>query len=331
MRLSPGRLAEAQRLCRGITEANGRTYALATRLLTPGRRRAVWALYAWARVVDDVVDGPGAADPAAAAGRVRALHAGLRAFLGDPRGDLSGIEPGGREWLVLGAAAHEIRRWGIDPSLIDDFVASMLMDVPGAAEHRDRYADWAQLADYMWGSAAVIGLQLLPVLGTRVPAAEAAPHAVALGEAFQVTNFLRDVAEDLDRGRIYLPMAEWAAFGVDEAMLADCAARGAATAEVVAAMRHFAAVNRAQYRRADPGVAMLTAPGRQTVRTARVLYGGILDRLAEQGHDPFAGRAAVPPARRLATALPQAAAASAAVAGSAAGRGLGRLGALLRG
>ena len=71
----------------------------------------------------------------------------------------------------------------------------------------------------MHGSAAVIGLQMLPVLGTVVPRAEAEPHAAALGVAFQLTNFLRDVGEDLDRGRVYLPADELAAFGVDRELL----------------------------------------------------------------------------------------------------------------
>ena len=112
---------------------------------------------------------------------------------------------------------HTARTYGIPPELFDDFLTSMRMDLTVTD-----YPDRAALDRYMYGSAEVIGLQMLPMLGTVGPAEEAAPYAAALGKAFQLTNFLRDVDEDLVRNRIYLPADELAAFGVDRDLLTWC-------------------------------------------------------------------------------------------------------------
>ncbi|SCD88301.1 phytoene synthase, partial [Streptomyces sp. DfronAA-171] len=114
------------------------------------------------------------------------------------------------------------------------------------------YATYEDLCGYMHGSAAVIGLQMLPVLGTVVPRAEAAPHAAALGRAFQLTNFLRDVGEDLDRGRVYLPADLLAAHGVDRPLLEWSRASGTRDARITAALRAAAALTRGVYREAPP-------------------------------------------------------------------------------
>ncbi len=108
-----------------------------------------------------------------------------------------------RRWR---AVVHTARKYDIAWELFDDFLGSMRMDLT-VTDYPDRGA----LDRYMYGSAEVIGLQLLPVLGTVGPREEAAPYAAALGKAFQLTNFLRDVDEDLERGRIYLPADELAA------------------------------------------------------------------------------------------------------------------------
>ncbi len=111
--------------------------------------------------------------------------------------------------MVL-ALADTARRYGIEPALFHDFMSAMSADLTVTD-----YADYAALRGYMHGSAAVIGLQMLPVLGTVVPREEAAPYAAELGVAFQLSNFLRDVGEDLDRGRVYLPADLLAGHGVD--------------------------------------------------------------------------------------------------------------------
>ncbi len=182
----------------------------------------------------------------------------------------------------------------------------MLMDVPGAAGHRAYFETWEQLERYMWGSAAVIGLQMMPILGTRpsVERAEAEPYAAALGRAFQLTNFLRDIAEDLGRGRIYVPLSEWAAFGVDPEQLSHCARTGTTTPQVRRAIAFVIARNRSIYSEAAPGIAMLDAPGRQAIRAADVLYSDILREIERADYNVFARRARVGRARRLSIAAP---------------------------
>ncbi|RDI49878.1 phytoene/squalene synthase family protein [Nocardia mexicana] len=285
----------AYRHCRTIAAAHGRTYFLATRLLSPEQRPAVHALYAFARTVDDIVD-HGAEDAAAQLDRIeKQLRERLPATGPEPvpRADSPGRE------LVLSAVADTITRFGIAPQHFWTFLDAMRMDVPDSPHFRNRYATMAELREYMRGSAAAIGLQLLPVLGTVVPAAEAEPAAAALGEAFQLTNFLRDVGEDLDRGRVYLPTAELAAFGVDEDLLAHCRRTGRTDPRLRRALAHLIATNRALYRRATPGIELLHPRVRPAIRTAAVLYAGILDEVERSEYAIFTRRATVPRRRRL--------------------------------
>jgi 15-cis-phytoene synthase len=142
------------------------------------------------------------------------------------------------------------------------------------------------------------------VLGTVGPRPEAAPYAAALGKAFQLTNFLRDVAEDLDRGRVYLPLDELAAFGVDTELLQWCRDHQQTDPRVRAALADQHATTRAIYRYAERGIAMLQPVSRPTVRTALILYSEILDRIEALDFAVFAQRARVSQARRLRVAGP---------------------------
>ncbi|WP_280500878.1 phytoene/squalene synthase family protein [Nocardia farcinica] len=200
---------------------------------------------------------------------------------------------------VVTALADTVRRHRIDPALFAAFLTSMRMDL----EVRD-YPTRAALQRYTYGSAQVIGLQLLPVLGTVTDTAVAAPFAAALGDAFQLTNFLRDVAEDLDRGRVYLPADELAAHGVDRDRLAWCRTRGRPDAAVRAALTDQIAMTRAVYRTAEPGIALLDPMARPCVTTAFRLYAAILDRIEAADHNVFATRATVGRTRKLGVALP---------------------------
>ncbi len=295
--------------CRRIAAEHGRTYYLATTLLTPPRRRAVHALYAFARMVDDIVDH--ADNPArvldprdgaflAGSELSPAQHLDLveRQFrLALEQGVIDTGDPRRRQ--ILTAAADTIARYDIAHTHFWTFLDAMRMDVPGTDGHRTRYATMTELREYMRGSAAAIGLQLLPVLGTVVPVADAEPAAAALGEAFQLTNFLRDVGEDLDRDRIYLPTEELAAFGVDEAHLRACRATGRTDQPLSRALAHLIAVNRDVYRRAEPGIALLEPRVRPAIRTAAALYAEILDRIEGADFQVFQRRATVPNRRRI--------------------------------
>ncbi|MGY2126561.1 phytoene/squalene synthase family protein [Nocardia gipuzkoensis] len=308
----------AYRECRQIAATHGRTYFLATRLLSAERRPAVHALYAFARMVDDVVDRAGRpaahADPAA---ELDLIERDLRAALGSgtsetgtpssaPLPSAADTEHG-RAWeadqrprtLVLAAVTHTIHRYGIAAQHFWTFLDSMRMDAPGAPGFRNRYATMAELREYMRGSAAAIGLQLLPVLGTVVPVDEAEPSAAALGEAFQLTNFLRDVAEDLDRDRIYLPADALTAFGVDHELLRECHRTGRTDPRVRRALAHLIAVNRDLYRRAEPGIDLLEPRVRPAIRTAATLYADILRHIERSDYAVFDHRAVVPRHHRL--------------------------------
>lgn len=282
------RLRAAYTRCRALNARHGRTFFLATRLLPPSRRPAVHALYGFARYADDLVDDPPEGlDRAGIAARLDRLAAALDAGLRTGRSD----EP------VLAAVVDTATRYGLDAALFAAFLRSMRMDLIVTG-----YPTRAALAEYVHGSAEVIGLQLLPVLGTVCPPEEAAGAAAALGRAFQLTNFLRDVAEDLDRGRVYLPADELAAYGVDRDVLARCRAAGRPEPGVRRALADQIARTRAVYRRAWPGIALLYPAARPCVTVAFRLYSRILDRIEARGHNVFAGRVSVGVGRRLSLA-----------------------------
>jgi phytoene synthase len=295
-------LRTAYATCRALNAAHGRTYFLATRLLPAARRPAVHALYGFARYADEIVDDLGDDRPVAEkAAQLDGLTAGLEAALdGAPT-----AVP------VLAALADTARRYAIDRRHFTDFMASMRMDTTVT-----EYATFDDLAVYVHGSAAVIGLQMLPILGTRVPREEAEPAAAALGVAFQITNFLRDVGEDLDRGRVYLPMDELAAFGVDRELLVWCRRTRRGDARVRRALAYLVARTRGTYRRAEPGIPMLEPVSRACVACAFTLYRGILDEIEAAGYDVLHRRVSVSTRRRAAAAGPGLARALAARAGA---------------
>ncbi len=187
-------LIAGYRQCRHLNAQHGRTYFLATLLLPPEKRPYVHALYGFARHVDDIVD----------------EHAGDLDAYADRF--LSELEWGATSDPVTRAVLDTIERWDIPHSYFADFVESMRMDLRVTS-----YATYDDLKSYMWGSAAVVGLQMLPILGRvseSMPWETLEPHAIDLGYAFQLTNFIRDVGEDLERGRIYLPQDSLAQFSV---------------------------------------------------------------------------------------------------------------------
>ncbi|CAL9325485.1 phytoene/squalene synthase family protein [Streptomyces sp. SudanB182_2057] len=281
-------LRAAYHRCRALNARHGRTYFLATRLLPVARRPAVHALYGFARWADDIVD---SLDPGTGTDvRVRAL-ARLQEELAE------GLRRGGSGEPVVRALADTARRYAIDHAHFRDFMTAMRSDLVVTA-----YPTYADLRAYMHGSAAVIGLQMLPVLGTVAPREEAEPYAAALGVAFQLSNFLRDVGEDLDRGRVYLPADLLAGHGVDRDLLAWSRATSLPDRRITAALREFAELTRGVYREAVPGIGLLEPVARPCIRTAAVLYGGILDAVARDGYTVLHRRSAVSRRRRAVVA-----------------------------
>jgi phytoene synthase len=188
----------------------------------------------------------------------------------------------------MAAVVNTVITRRIDPECFDRFFNAMAMDLT-----KTSYQTWEDLRDYMEGSAAVIGEMMLPVLEPISQAAKG--PARSLGLAFQLTNFLRDVDEDLDRGRIYMPQEDLRLFDVD-------LERRAVTPAWRAFLAYEIERNRALYSFADTGIAMLPPRSARCVGTARVLYAQILDQIERNGYDVFSSRARVPTSRKAATA-----------------------------
>ncbi|MGW0811716.1 phytoene/squalene synthase family protein [Streptomyces viridiviolaceus] len=281
-------LRAAYARCRRLNARHGRTYFLATRLLPVERRSAVHALYGFARRADDIVDDLDRHRTSDERDRL------LRCLANDLA---HALRSGSSSDPVVRAVADTAGRYDIEHALFADFLASMRADLTVTD-----YPTYADLRAYMHGSAAVIGLQMLPVLGTVGPREEAAPHAAALGVAFQLTNFLRDVGEDLDRGRVYLPTDLLAAHGVDRPLLEWSRRTGRRDPRVRAALVAAEAMTRDVYRAAEPGIGMLDPRVRPCIRTAFTLYGGILDAIADQDYTVLHHRAVVSRGRRAAAA-----------------------------
>jgi phytoene synthase len=186
-----------------------------------------------------------------------------------------------------------VLRWDIPLEYFTAFLHSMTMDLTVT-----EYRTFDDLYEYVYGSAAVIGLQMVPILEPE--AAEAFDRARDLGIAFQLANFIRDVNEDLDRGRVYLPLDELAEFGVTRADLE----KREATPAVKAALAGQIARVKDLEERSRSGIALLHPSSRDCIEAARILYCGIVDEVVNQDYEVFRTRATVPMRRRIAVALP---------------------------
>jgi len=270
--------------CRELNKQHGKTYYLATLLLPPEKRPYVHALYGFARYADEIVDD--LASTLTNDEKAAWLTTWGNAFLAD-------LERGSSSDPVCMAVVDTVRRWEIPPEHFRAFLHSMTMDLTVT-----EYATYEDLYEYVYGSAAVIGLQMVPILEPQDEAAYA--HAIELGVAFQLANFIRDVGEDLDRGRVYLPMQELAEFGVDRPMLE----RRILTPELIAALQFQIARVRELEERSRVGITMLHPSSQDCIESARVLYCGIVDAVEQIGYDVFNRRARVSLPRRLTVALP---------------------------
>ena len=271
-------LDESYEICRLLNKRSGTTYYWSTNILPKVKRHHVHALYGFCRYADDIVDDLGS--DATTDDRANALAAFGNRFLAD-------LETGRSAHPVLKAVVHTVRAFDIDVDCFRRFQRSMTMDL--SVQTYETYAD---LRHYMDGSAAVIGEMMLPILEPRDLAA-ATPHARDLGDAFQLTNFLRDVAEDLDRERVYIPQQDLAKFGADPH-------RRVSDGPWKDLMRYEIARCRELYASADLGTAMLPPTSQRCIQAARDLYSGILDKIEEADYDVFTSRVRVTNSRKLA-------------------------------
>lgn len=264
--------------CKRLNSLHGKTYYLATLLLPKNKRPYVHALYGFARYADEIVDDLASTlTPQEKADALRSWSSGV----------LNDLAAGRSTDHIGRALVDTVKKFAIPHQHFVDFLHSMEMDL--TVTHYQTYED---LLGYVYGSAAVIGLEMVPILGYSDERAFEA--AQKLGIAFQLANFIRDVSEDLDRGRVYLPLQELAQFGVDRAMLE----RRVLTPEIIAALKFQIARVRQLQAESQVGISYLDKESRPCIRAASELYCGIVDEVEAIGYDIFNKRAKTSTARR---------------------------------
>lgn len=265
--------------CKRLNALHGKTYFLATLLLPKAKRPFVHALYGFARYADEIVDD--LASELTVQEKANALGSWGDQVLSDLKRGLS-------EDAVGRALIDTVNRFQIPHDLFAAFLHSMTMDL--SVQEYESYDD---LMEYVYGSAAVIGLQMVPILGPLHN--DAFDAAKKLGVAFQLANFIRDVDEDLDRGRVYLPIKELAQFGVSREMLEE----RELTPEIISALQFQIARVRTLQKQAQPGIALLSPSSRPCIEAASTLYCGIVDEVEKIDYQIFTKRAKTSTARRL--------------------------------
>ena len=265
--------------CKRLNALHGKTYFLATLLLPKAKRPFVHALYGFARYADEIVDD--LASELSIEEKAEALSTWGNTVLAD-------LKKGTSDDHVGRALIDTVKRFDIPHEHFEAFLHSMTMDL--TVQEYETYED---LLEYVYGSAAVIGLEMVPILGPLHN--DAYEAAKKLGIAFQLANFIRDVDEDLDRGRVYLPIKELAQFGVTREMLEE----RALTPEIIDALKFQIARVRQLQAEAAPGIAMLEATSRPCIEAASTLYCGIVDEVEKIGYDIFNQRAKTSTARRM--------------------------------
>ncbi|WP_278912250.1 phytoene/squalene synthase family protein [Deinococcus wulumuqiensis] len=279
-------LAQAVRFCRDLTRHHSKTFYLGSRLFSPPERAAVWAVYAACRAGDDIVDEAGSGDSGRELrewrGRIDA------AFAGHPADD-----------PISRALAWAVAHYPIPHSAFAELHEGLNMDLRG-----HEYRELDDLLLYCRRVAGVVGFMVAPISGYR-GGAETLHYALQLGQAMQLTNVLRDVGEDLGRGRVYLPQSLLAEYGLSRAALERCRQGEPLGPGYRALMRHLGDLAREGYAEGRAGIPRLEGRGPLAVLTAARAYEGILDDLERGGYDNFGRRAYVSGRRKL-LMLPQA-------------------------
>lgn len=265
--------------CKRLNALHGKTYYLATLLLPKAKRPYVHALYGFARYADEIVDD--LASELSVEEKAEVLSTWGNGVLAD-------LKKGSSQDHVGRALIDTVNRFDIPHEHFEAFLHSMTMDLTVQG-----YESYEDLIEYVYGSAAVIGLQMVPILGPLHNDAFAA--AEKLGIAFQLANFIRDVDEDLDRGRVYLPLKELGQFGVTREMLEE----RVLTPEIIEALKFQIARVRQLQAEAAAGIQMLEPSSRPCIDAASTLYCGIVDEVEKIGYDIFNHRAKTSTARRI--------------------------------
>ncbi|HZS12554.1 MAG TPA: presqualene diphosphate synthase HpnD [Nitrospirales bacterium] len=273
--------AEAQRYCETVTKRSGSNFAASFFFLPRSRRAAMYTVYAFCREVDSAVDDPPAgSDP--------------RLELARWRSELHAVYHGQPSHPVAISLAEHARALDIPETYFSELLAGVEMDL-----EKTRYADFKELSQYCYRVASVVGLICLKIFGTRAPAAQ--EYAVNLGLAFQLTNILRDLGSDADRGRIYLPHEDLARFGYSE----DDLLQKRYTPAFDSLMQFEVARAREFYANARRIVEALPADDRRALTVAEIMRGvyvRVLERIERSHYRVFGPRIGLAPMYRLAVA-----------------------------
>jgi len=275
--------------CREVTAEYAKTFYLGTKLMTPDKQRAIWAIYVWCRRTDELVDGPNAA---------RVTPEALRRW--DDR--LEAIFQGKPYDMLDAALSDTVQRFPLDIQPFKDMVDGMRMDLV-----KSRYQTFDELYEYCYRVAGTVGLMSVPVMGvdpeSQLPVEEVYGAALGLGLANQLTNILRDVGEDSSRGRIYVPIEDLRRFNITEAevmsgMVND---KGVVDDRWKQFMKFQIKRARAYFQEAEAGALELDKDARWPVISALVLYSQILDSIEANDYNNFTKRAYVPKLKKFAT------------------------------
>jgi len=272
-------LDDCYRHCRDIARTNSKTFYLSSLFLAPEKRRAVWAVYAFCRTADDIVD-----QVTPASERLAAIDYWERALLAAYSGHPD--DP------ITVALYDAVSRFEIPLQPALDLLRGARLDITVR-----RYATYDDLREYCYLVASTVGLLTSPILGYTADAA--LDYGVALGRAMQMTNILRDVGEDARMGRIYLPLDEMKQFGYTESSLFEEVVDDA----FIALMKFQIDRVRRLYAEAEPGIVMLAPESRYTVRLALTLYRRILNSIEANRYDVYTKRAYVPFRSKMLAAL----------------------------
>jgi phytoene synthase len=264
--------------CERVVRSHARTFTLASYFLPPEKRRAAFALYAFCRVADDMVDAATEDDGDVVAVALAEYERELDAALaGRPRD------------AIFRELAWVVDRYGVPPTVLRELLAGVARDL-----HPTHYESWPELAVYCEGVASTVGEMCTHVFGVAGGARtrdRALRYARTLGIALQLTNILRDVGEDAGRGRCYLPEEDLATFGIrrDEILAGD--GRLARDPRWRALMAFEVRRARALYDAAMPGIALLAPDAQRCASACARGYAGILGAIEANDYDTVSARA----------------------------------------
>jgi 15-cis-phytoene synthase len=243
-------------------------------LLPAERRRALYAVYAFCRFVDDVADDNTVNDPAEMLARWRT--------------ELDGVFTGKPTRAVSRALADNVRRFHTPQRYFEEVIAGVEMDLT-----RRRYSTFAELNLYCRRVASAVGLICIEIFGYRNPATRV--YAERLGIAFQLTNIIRDVCEDAERGRIYLPLEDLARFGVSEDEILNCSY----TPQFCKLMEYEANRARQYYLEAEHALPAEDRPAMLAAEAMRFIYAALLEHIVRSNYRVCDGRMSLSTTRKL--------------------------------